>query len=365
MIFSRIDRYILKQFLLTLVFSLLALYAIFLVVSLLENLDEFIAAEVSIYLIVKYYLYFFPGIVKILLPVAMLISILFSVGKMSTNNETTAMKAGGMSLYRMMAPLVLLSTVISFGHLYFNGWVVPEANKSKLQIDREHLKKEQVSTTIRDLYLMESPQEILSMRYYRPMSLAGEQVNLETYSGGIKPRLTKSLQANEMVWDSTNSSWLMKNVILRKFDTITSKTIEIQRYDSLFTDISITNSEIEKLVKTTNEMDFDETKEYIELLKKGGKDVRQKEIDYYGEYAYPFANIIVVLFGVPFASIKKKGGVAMQITAALVISFFYLIFTKLTQSISASLAVDAMYLAWFANFAFFLFAVYIIYRINT
>jgi len=346
----------------TLLFSVFALYTIFLVVSLLENLDEFIKANVPVFTIIKYYLYFFPGILKILLPVAMLISILFSVGKMASNNEVTALKTGGMSLYRLMTPLVVVSIFISGLHLYFNGWVVPEANKRKLSIDREDLKKNIKSKSLYDLYLRNTPSENLVINHYMPLKKSGNKVRLEKFGDPQSPRLIKSIEAANMVWDSSRASWIFSNVLIRDF---ARDTVLVSRLDTMIADLTVTHSEIEKLIKTTEEMTFEENREYVELLEKGGKDVRPQLIDYYGQYAYPFANIIVVLFGVPFASIKKKGGVAVQITAALVISFLYLIFTKLSQSLGVNTGLDPILMAWAANMIFLFLAMVIIYRTNT
>ena len=94
--------------------------------------------------------------------------------------------------------------------------------------------------------------------------------------------------------------------------------------------MNINHEQLIKLKKDYDEMTFVELKEYIELLQLGGKDVSLQLINYHSELAFPFANIIIILFGVPFASIKRKGGMAVQIAAALVVSFMYLIFTKIS-----------------------------------
>jgi lipopolysaccharide export system permease protein len=112
-------------------------------------------------------------------------------------------------------------------------------------------------------------------------------------------------------------------------------------------------------------MNLSETRNYIRMLKRGGKDVRKMMIDYYGQYAYPFANLIVVLFGVPFASIRKKGGIAIQIGAAMVISFFYLIFTKFGQEIGYAADIDPVLSAWMANIVFFTAGMFVLFRTKT
>ena len=143
-----LDRYIIRQFLATFLFSILALCIIFLIVNIMETLDKFIDQHISIELITTYYLSFLPEIIKLLTPIAMLMAALFSIGKLSNLNEITAMKSGGMSLYRLMFPLFIVSLCITGAHLYFNGWIVPASNAKKLSIERNELKKQTISSTL-------------------------------------------------------------------------------------------------------------------------------------------------------------------------------------------------------------------------
>lgn len=346
-----IDKYLLKSFIITLLFSFIALYTIFLIVDMIENLEDFLDNGMGIAKIALYYFYFFPQILKLLVPVAMLLSALFTVGRLSGLNEITAIKSGGVSLYRFMAPLMLLSILISGMHLYFNGWVVPKANIAKNDIEREFMNKGNSVGSIYDLYFRESPKINLHMKSYNSERKTGYNIGLEYFTNQYSPRIEKSIEANSIQWDSVDNHWIMTDVIVRKFN---SKNIEqVFRKDTMSINLSLTHSKIVDLKRSTDEMNFDELKSYLDLVKSGGRNVDLELTDYFGQYAFPFANIIVVLFGVPFASVKKKGGIAVQIGAALVISFLYLIFTKVSQAVVLGTGLSPIIAAWFANGLFF------------
>lgn len=350
-----LDRYVIKSFISTLLFSFMALYAIFLIVDMIENLEEFLDNGMGISKIALYYFYFFPEILKLLVPVAMLLSTLFTVGRLSGLNEITAIKSGGISLYRFMAPFIILSILISGVHLYFNGWVVPKANIAKNDIEREYMNKGSSVGSIYDLYFRESPTINLHMKSYNSDRKEGYNIGIEYFTSIENPRLSKSIEANSISWDTTTNAWLLKNIILREFN---NKSIEsVQRLDSLPLELTLTHSKIVDLKRSTDEMTFDELESYLSLLSSGGRNVDLEMTDYYGQYAFPFANIIVVLFGVPFASVKKKGGIAVQIGAALVISFLYLIFTKVSQAVVLGTGLDPIIAGWFANGLFFVVGV--------
>ena len=357
-----LDKYILKQIAITLLFSLIALCIIFVIVNLLESLDEFLDQNATFMTIIKYYIYFLPEILKLLTPVAMLISTLFSVGRLSTNNEITAMKSGGISLYRIMLPVAFFSVILSFAQLYFNGWIVPAANERKIEIEQKYLNKASGGGQIFNLYFRDTPTRNVVMQYYDSQQKTGNKVAVEEYTSQAEPRLTRRIEADKIRWDSSASVWKLVNGIERLYP---DGAVDTRRFDTMNYSLNLTHGQIIELKRSTDEMNFDELWNYITILKRGGKDVRKQVIEYYGNYAFPFANLIVILFGVPFASIRKKGGLAIQMGAAMVISFLYLVFTKVGQTIGYSSDINPILAGWMANIIFFVFALINLVRTRT
>jgi len=359
---NKIDSYIIKSFFQTLFFSLFALCTIFIIVTLMENLDEFLDQDVKLEIILEYYAVYLPEIIKILTPIAVLLSTLFSIGRMSNLNEIIAMKTGGLSLYRLMLPLLLISILLSIGQLYFNGWVVPKSIERKNTIEREYLKKKRKSSTIYNLYFRDNPTKNIQMRYYNSLTKSGNKINIEEYSSVDKPRLISKIEAVKVFWKEELSKWLLYDGNEKYF---ANNSLYSKDFDSMYVELNLKHEHIIKLKKELNEMNLDEVKEYISVLKNGGKDVQRHLTDYYGEYAFPFANLIVILFGVPFASVKKKGGMAVQIAAAMIVSFTYLIFTKVSKAIGYSTDYDPVIIAWVANIIFLFIGIIVISKTKT
>ena len=359
---SILDRYILRQLLQALIFSLFALSIIFVVVNLLENLDEFLDQNASISTIVKYYIYFLPEILRILTPVAMLISTLFTTGRLSSNNEIIAMKSGSISLYRIMVPLIIFGIMLSFGELYFNGWIVPHANQHKFEIEHQYLHQPTHGGPIYNLYFRDSPKRNVTMQFYDSDTKTGNRIAIEEFDSQIFPRLSKRIEADRLAYDDTLKKWKLFSGIERLY---IDGNVSARRFIEYAYELNISHNEILQLKRSTEEMNFDEQKTYINILKIGGKDIRRQLIEYHGNYAFPFANLIVILFGVPFASVRRKGGLAIQIGAAMVVSFFYLVFTKISQTIGYSTELNPILAGWAANIIFVILAIIIINRTRT
>ena len=357
-------KYILRSFLGTFIFALVALCMIFLIVDLMENLDDFIDQNTGLLIVFKYYIYFFPEIIRLMTPVAVLLGTLFSMGRFSTNNEITAMKSGGMSLYQIMLPYVFIGIIISFGHLYFNGWIVPKSQTVKIEIEKKYLKKGSSSDQLVNIYFRDNPLTNVMMSFYETTEQKGTNVAVEYYSSEKNPVLLKRIEAGYIKWNSKTSQWKAYKVIIRSYDSPDKRILTLS-LDSLLLNLKITQDEIVELNKSTKEMSYSEFKSYINLLEKGGKDVRQQNIEYHGNYAFPFANLIVILFGVPFASVRKKGGIAIQISAALVISFMYIIFTKVSQTIGYYSILDPLMTGWSANIIFLIGSLFVLFKTRT
>ncbi|MCX7735266.1 MAG: LptF/LptG family permease [Candidatus Kapabacteria bacterium] len=371
-----LDFYVIRQFLLTLLFSLIALCLIFLVVNLIESLDDFLDQSASFTVIAKYYLYYFPEILKFLTPVAILVASLFSVGRLSTLNEITAMKTGGMSLFRFLAPFIIICFGISVFQLYFNGWIVPAANQQKLAIEAKYLNKSSNKTPLYDFYYRDNPLRNVNIQYYDASAKEGSNIYIEDFTSLSQPRMKQRTEAKKLIWDSTNNKWQLINGFVRVFNNTDSSEqkiklnpraskAEIQKFDTLAIDLSLTHNEIVKLRKSVDEMNYDELKEYILLLQKGGKDVRFQLIKYYSDYAFAFADFIVILFAVPFASIRKRGGLAIQLTAAMIVSFFYMLFTQVGQTVGYATNLNPELAGWMPNIIFLIAGIFIIFRTRT
>jgi lipopolysaccharide export system permease protein len=327
----------------------------------MENLDDFMDAKASFGTIVKYYICFLPDILKMLTPVAVLVSSLFTVGRLSGQNEITAMKSGGVSLYRIMLPFVILCSLISGAQEYFNGWIVPKANEAKLIIERKYL-DEKKEGPILNFYFRDSPTRNVTIQYYDPETASASGATIEEFTNVTQPRLLRKTSAASMRWDSVNKNWKMIGVVVRDFS---GKNITNNRLDTLPVKINVSSSQLLELQKSPEQMTISEYGEYIKLLKRGGKDVSKLEIEYHSNIAFPFANLIVIFFSVPFASVKKKNGIAVQIAAAMIVSFAYLVFTKFGQSAGYNAGLNPVLSGWLANGIFLLIGLVILFRTKT
>jgi lipopolysaccharide export system permease protein len=356
-----VDRYIVRQYLVTAFFSLIAVLVIFVVIDAMENLDDFIDRKATTTIIATYYFYFLPEIIKLIMPVAMLLASLFVTARLSTQNEWTAMKATGASLFRLMVPYIIVAFIVSLGSVYFNGWIVPKANKKKLTIERIYLAKNTISGSGANIYVQDSPTRILSIGYFDDMREIASRVSIQDFSDTNSTMLVARVDAHTMEWDTTGGRWLLRNGTKRWFTG--EKELLEQFVTQPADDLHFNPEDLRKKQEQPDEMDYRTLERFIENQKRAGQNVAQWQVDFYSKVSFPFASVIVVLFGVPFASVKRRGGIGVQLGISLLICFIYLIFMKVSQVFGYNGDIPPLLTAWLANLIFLGAAFYVMLRV--
>jgi lipopolysaccharide export system permease protein len=342
-----LDRYILKDFVTVLVFALVAFISIFVIVDFVEQLDDFISQDVPKIVILRYYLYQLPFIIVLTLPVAMLLSSLFSIGTLSRRNELTAMKAAGLSLFRILMPLFALSVVISVGAFIFGEFVVPVSSVKMNLIRDDYLEKRREGwrKKIHDVYMRDDQDRHITMRSFDAVKNEGRTVSIQKYDGET---LVSRLDVEKMCWE--DSTWVLyegaehvfypDSVHFRKFDKQVLKNENLMPAD------------FSKVLKKTEEMSYTELNDFIEQVKRNGGRPEQWLVDLYLKISIPFANFIIVLFGAPLSSIKRRGGAATGFGISLAICFIYFGIVKTAQTMGHSGYLSPVMAAWIGNIIF-------------
>lgn len=357
-----LDKYIVKQFVLSILFGLVTFALIFIVVDLMENLDDFIDQQVPREIILIYYLYFLPEIIRLTLPISILLSCMFTVGKLNNFNELTVIKASSISLYRFMLPFIVVGIVLSLFAIFFSGWIVPESNRHKVYIEQNYMKKNLVNLGT-NLFFQDEEGRYINIGFYDHYTQSISRVGIVQTERKSPPKVIKRIDSEKLIWDSLSSNWIAINVIENNFTS--DSTNFIMRYDTLIIEyLNFKPDDILIKQKRIEEMTLTELRKVIESQKKSGLDVTRLEIDYHSIIAFSFASLIVIFFGVPFSADKRSGTVAFQFGMNLFFTFIYLAFMKISQSFGKNGLMNPVITAWFANFVFIAVAIINIIRVR-
>lgn len=354
-----LDRYVLKQFVSSVAFALMALCAIFIVIDLLEHLGTFLDHKMPLQTLGVYYLAMLPYLCEVLDPVALMLGGLFAVGRLSSSSEITAMRSSGQHPLRFLMPFLVVALLASGAQLFFNGWVAPRAAIMRLDIEREYLGSTEGRSSLNDLHFRESPSRNISMRRYDAEARIAFGVSIEEFGSAVQPRLQWRIDADTMRWDDARKQWMLPTGLRR---TRLTDHVDVETIRNQPVEFSVRHDQIVRLQLNTDEMTFTELEQNIGTLRKGGKDTRRQEIDLSGQWAFPFVNLVVIMISIPFAAARRRGGMAVNIAAAMILAITYIAFTKVSQAVGAVIDVPVDVVGWGANVIFALVGVIVVFR---
>jgi lipopolysaccharide export system permease protein len=198
--------------------------------------------------------------------------------------------------------------------------------------------------------------------------MCARQVSIQDFDNKDLTVLRQRYDAIRMQWiqqggdEPQKGSWFLVNGTARIFR---DSTQTLSSFDSLKVGrLALTPADMEKKQQTPDEMNYTDLREFIENQKRAGQDVARWLVEYHFKLAFPFASIIMVLFGVPFASSKPRTGVALGFGIALAVSFIYLIFMKTSQVFGYNGDLDPFLTAWLANFIFLIAGIVNLFKVQ-
>ena len=356
---SLITRYILWQFFAAIGVSLLAFLGIFYIVDLIEQLDKFLDRDVSAYHIALYYLYSFPYIVVLTIPVSMLLASLFTFGQLSKYGELTAMKASGLSLYRLQYPILVSSIVVSAAIFTAGEWIVPDANMKRDDIKSDHVERlSRESSSIRNnIFFRGEDGRQYFLRVYNGHRREATGVFVSEFREGA---IVKTIVAEELAW--SDDGWVLREGRERVFypkGALRSST----PFDSLDVSTWAERPEhFERAQKRPESMNYDELKQYIYNVQRGGGDVQGYLVDLNLKIAFPCANIVIVLFGGALASHVRRSGIALGFAMSIGICFLYWGMLRITQALGHAGTLTPLTAAWGPNLIFGLIGLLLLIR---
>lgn len=359
---SILDRYLIRKFLAVLFFSIVAMVSIFVAVNYVENADRFIDRKVPTEVIIEYYFNFIPHIVTLTLPVDVMLASLFSVGSMARFNELTAVKASGISIYRVVWPLVLLGSLISAADFWISEAVVPAANRRKTELWKTHVERSTATKRTSGSYItMYDPSGTkVVIERFDPRMVVATRISIQQYYGVA---LVERIDAATAIWDSSRALWILKDGAVRRFQDGRENLSTFAKLEKQ--DLFFQPDDILKRERNPDEMDFLDLRQFIGKLKRSGSRTERWEVDYHLKFAYPITCFCMVIFGAPLAATRKKSGAGINIFLTLVICFGYWITIQVGRYMGYNQTLEPVPAAWIGNGLFLLLSTVILVRVRS
>jgi len=350
-----IDRHIIRRLLIGYLFLVVALIVFFILLHYLEFIDDFLDRQApmdEIYTI--YYPSLIPDIVRLISPLALFLSCVYLTGKLAQTMQITALQTGGISLYRLLRPYLLVALLITGLMIWFNGWIVPVTNRTVLEYESKYIKDAPRQVDTNDIHRQNRPGSIVSVGFFDRRTNTAYTVSIQRFADDR--RLVERIDADNMAWQDSLLRWRMPDAVVRTFDE--DGTEHRRVVDQLDTLLHVYPRDLARTERDIESMTVPIAAQYVEELQRSGAgNIGRPMVGYYTKFTYPLANLILILLALPLAAVPRRGGQAVQIGLGLATAFAYLAAQKLTEPFGYSGELDPLLTAWLPHALFLLVAV--------
>ena len=346
-----LNHYILKQFLRMALLCQSGAITLFLIAEFIERIDDFIEENATLTDATLYFLYKIPHLVFLSVPLTVLLASTFTLILLSRANEVVAMRAGGLSLYRIIAPILLASLGISFLTFLANEYVVPHANRRGEYIRRVNIQKTGLRTHAqRDKIWYRSENDtIWQITHYDPLSRKMRGVTL--YRMDRRNRLKQRIDAAEAVWAPAKKHWEFRKGVIHDFageGKIKQKTFRKKVFA-----LAEKPEDFKKTGRNPETMNYQELCRYVENLRKSGVDPTRYVVDMWAKISAPFISFVLAFVGAPFCiRSSRSGGAALGVAIAIGIGAVYLVLFHASLSFGHAGRLPPILAAWGPNAVF-------------
>ncbi len=359
-----IDTYVLNSFLfyfLLLLFSFVIMAHVF---FFFELLSDIIKNRIAMTRVLTYFFFLTPKLLYDTTPISVLVAVLVTFGILSKQNEVTAMKACGVSLYRLSVPVLLTSAVLSAALFAFDYYYVPEANRIQDAI-RNEIKGRAVQTYVRPdrKWIFGQGSRIYYYLYFDPAEnvMAGVSV----YELDPKTfRLRRHISAERARWEPGLKNWIFQNGWTRDIQGVRVSNFQ-QFQATTFSELSEPPSWFLKEVKLDKQMNFHELDAYIRELRQSGFDTVKLQVQFHKKFAVPLFALIMAAISVPFAFLTGSRGAMAGVGVSFGIAIAYWGVGQLFEQFGNVSQLPPSVAAWSPDALFALAGTYLLMRMKT
>jgi LPS export ABC transporter permease LptG len=343
-----IDRYLVREHLAFMAIGLGVAAALSVMVDLLQTMDRYLRVKPPLVYILEHFVYRLPADLHSGLPIVVLVATIFLFIALNRHQELTALKAAGLSVYRVSAPVLVLGLGVAVGAGLFQELLLPTLNERGEEIDRVKIRGQlprHLQSRSR-LWLRSSDTRFYRVELLAPGTNDLYGVTLLEIAKGF--RLVDRLDARRAHW--TPRGWELEDGAFR--DVAPDGKVQTIPFVRSALELSEEIEDFTHIQKPVSAMSYRELAEYVARLRAAGFQVKKYLVELYSKVSFPLVNLIMVLVAIPFAVQSPRSGRLFGVGLAIIIMAAYMVIHYVALSFARADLLPPILAAWTANIIF-------------
>ncbi len=359
-----LDDYVLRDFFVYLGMILSSFLVLVIVFTLFELLGDILRNQVPATVVAEYLLNVAPYLMYNVAPLVMLLAVLITFGVMQRSNEITAIKATGISIYRIVTPVIVAAAVLAVALFFADQFYLPHTNKRQEALHNQ-IKGRPAQTYLRPdrKWIFGQHNDIYYYQFFDPDrdqfgNVTVFQLDRASFA------ITRRIHAERAHWAENLNRWIYEKGWDRSLQG--SAIVNYHPFEvATFPDLPETPSYFKKEVKQYTEMNYEELRRYIRDLQQSGFDVVRLRVELQKKLSYPLITLIMAVLAIPFSLSTGKKGAITGVAVAVGIAMFYTVVSRLFEDMGDISQLPPALAAWSPDLIFILVGGYLILKVPT
>ena len=359
-----LDIYLLRSFLYYFFLLTVGFILLFEVFTFFELLDDIAQHRTRLLEVVSYFIYFASYLFYQLAPLAALVAVLVTLGVMTKNNELVALKAGGISLYRISLPLLLAGMMLAGALVVLDDTYLPYANQRQDAL-RNQIKGRPAQTYYqpRRQWIFGEQSKVYNYEFFDPdRQLFGNLNVFELDSATFEIR--RRVYAARAHWDNQQSVWILESGWLRDFNHG-----QVSHYQPFLAyalkELNEPPTYFNREVRQSYQMTWWELKQYIGDLRQAGFDVARLSVQLQKKLSFPLIAPIIILLAIPFSILVGTRGAIGGLATGVGIAIVYWAASALTEAMGSVGQLPPLLAGWAPDTIFGFLGLYFFLKMPT
>lgn len=353
-----LDRYILKRYLVTFMGMLLLFVPIGIMANLAEKIGKIIDNEAPLSEVIVFYGNFTLVIGNLLLPIFLFLSIIFFTSKLASNTEIVAILSSGVSYWRFLRPYFIGATLVAILIFMMGMFIVPHASIGFNEFEYKYFKKGRKDRETENIFNQLNETDYIYVSSFDPNRKLGYNFTYEHFDSIGK--LDYKISASNIRWVDKDSTYRLTNYEKRIVRGETEYINAKRRLDTIFSFKLDDLTPVSYVAETKN---LFELNDFIEdQRRKGASNINSYVLVKYKRWALPIAAFILTVIAVAVSSVKRRGGMGLNLAFGIGVAFVYIFFDKVFGTLAEQSGFSPLLAVLIPNIIFGAFAVYMLMK---
>lgn len=351
-----IDKYILKRYLGTFSVMLLLFIPIGIVIDVSEKVNRMIERKAPFNEIIMYYGDFIIYFANLLFPIFLFLSVIWFTSKLANNTEIIAILSSGISFKRFLRPFLFGATIVCVFALLMGFFLVPKASKGFLDFRNTYLRSSSYKTMeTSDIFRQIGEGEYIYISNYNFTSKTGFNFTYEKFKDNV---LVEKITSNRIKYNEETKKYSLFNYVKRN---IGNNNDILELVDKKIVDFNFEPDELTPVFYIAETMTIGELFKFINKEKeKGNTRINAYLVVLYKKFSLPISAFILTIIAVAVSSMKRRGGMGVNLAIGIVIAFTFIFFDKVFGTIAENSDFSPLLAVWIPNIFFGILAFYLL-----